>query len=104
MRLPLNIVSALMKHDSQPSTPPHLTSKISSIALGWVLALLPALAFAFFAAQLPTLANGNPFTWSLNWLPSLGVRFSFYLDGLSALFALLVTGIGAGILVYAGYY
>jgi NADH:ubiquinone oxidoreductase subunit 5 (subunit L)/multisubunit Na+/H+ antiporter MnhA subunit len=93
-----------MKHDSQPSTLPHPTPTISSVALGWALALLPALAFAFFAPQLPALTQGDVLTWSLNWLPSLGVRFSFYLDGLSGLFALLVTGIGAGILVYAGYY
>ncbi len=92
-----------MKHDTHPQAA-HAASKIPSIALGWLLALLPAAAFAFFAAQLPALSKGDALTWSLNWLPSLDVRFGFYLDGLSALFALLVTGIGAGILVYAGYY
>ena len=89
---------------TKQDTHPHVASNISSIALGWLLALLPAAAFAFFAAQLPALTQGAALTWRFDWLPSLGVRFSFYLDGLSALFALLVTGIGSSIFIYAGYY
>jgi multicomponent K+:H+ antiporter subunit A len=38
------------------------------------------------------------------WLPSLGVNLVFRLDGLSWLFALLVVGIGALIVLYARYY
>ncbi|MCY3833425.1 MAG: proton-conducting transporter membrane subunit [Chloroflexi bacterium] len=37
-------------------------------------------------------------------MPSLGISLSFYLDGLSLLFALIITGIGALIFFYAGYY
>lgn len=40
----------------------------------------------------------------LPWLPSLGVDLIFRLDGLSWLFALLVVGIGALIVLYARYY
>ncbi|GIK50048.1 MAG: monovalent cation/H+ antiporter subunit A [Alphaproteobacteria bacterium] len=38
------------------------------------------------------------------WLPSLGVNLVFRLDGLSWLFALLIVGIGALIVLYARYY
>ena len=40
----------------------------------------------------------------LAWLPSLSVDLIFRLDGLSWLFALLVVGIGALIVLYARYY
>jgi len=38
------------------------------------------------------------------WIPELGLTISFYLDGLSLLFGLVVTGIGAVIFLYTGYY
>ncbi len=38
------------------------------------------------------------------WVPELGLSLSFYLDGLSLLFGLIITGIGALIFLYAGYY
>lgn len=73
-------------------------------AAGWILAVLPLGVFVFFARKLPTVADGTPIRESLEWLPSLNVPLSFYLDGLSLLFALLVTGIGTLIVVYAGGY
>jgi multicomponent Na+:H+ antiporter subunit A len=72
-------------------------------AAGWLLALLPAALFLFFAAQLPAVAAGAlRVSWA--WAPELGVHLSFLVDGLSLLFALLITGIGALVLVYAGGY
>ncbi len=38
------------------------------------------------------------------WVPSLGVSLSFLLDGLGRLFALIITGIGALVLLYASAY
>ncbi|QFY59466.1 putative monovalent cation/H+ antiporter subunit A [Rhizobium grahamii] len=69
----------------------------------WLLALLPLLAFAHFLGQLPAVAVG-PITGGYDWAPSLGLRFSWLLDGLSVTFALLITGIGALIVIYAGGY
>lgn len=71
---------------------------------GWALAMGPIAAWVWFAAQLPAVSAGNKLTAGLNWLPSLGLRASFALDGLGLLFALLITGIGALVLIYAGYY
>ncbi len=41
---------------------------------------------------------------TIEWVPELGLALSFYLDGVSLLFSLIVTGIGAGIFLFAGYY
>ncbi len=41
---------------------------------------------------------------SVEWIPSLGVSLSFYVDGLSLLVAYLATGVGTLILTYSGGY
>jgi len=73
-------------------------------ATGWVLGLLPLGVFVFFVRQLPQVAHGEVIHESYRWLPSFKTSLSFYLDGLSLLFALLITGIGTLIVVYAGGY
>lgn len=70
----------------------------------WPLALFPGLAFLYFAAFLPAIASGQSIEGGFDWAPSLGLRFSWLLDGLSLTFALLITGIGALIVLYAGGY
>ncbi|GIV83160.1 MAG: monovalent cation/H+ antiporter subunit A [Candidatus Roseilinea sp.] len=79
-------------------------ARIPTRALGWLLAIAPATAFIAIASQFPRMAAGDAWTWRMPWLPALGVEFAFYLDGLSALFGLIITGIGALVLIYAGYY
>jgi NADH:ubiquinone oxidoreductase subunit 5 (subunit L)/multisubunit Na+/H+ antiporter MnhA subunit len=46
----------------------------------------------------------NAITREMVWVPELGLTLSFYLDGLSLIFSLIITGVGAGIFLYAGYY
>jgi multicomponent Na+:H+ antiporter subunit A len=81
-----------------------LVHRIQPARTGWFLALLPAGLFAYFASRMGAIADGQTLLESHAWAPSLGVSFSFALDGLSLLFALLITGIGALILIYAGGY
>ncbi len=45
-----------------------------------------------------------PLQWSGTWVPALGVEFSFFVDGLSALMLLMITGVGTAVFVYAGGY
>ncbi|TXN27920.1 monovalent cation/H+ antiporter subunit A [Methylobacterium sp. WL19] len=52
----------------------------------------------------PAVAGPDPVIWAVDWLPTLGVRFVLRLDGLSWLFAVLVLGIGALVVLYARYY
>ena len=65
-------------------------------------ALAPA---AFFALLLPLLkSTGAGVLVSLPWLPSLDVAFSLYIDGLSLMFAIIISFIGIFILIYASAY
>jgi multicomponent Na+:H+ antiporter subunit A len=68
------------------------------------LAIVPALAFLHFCSFLPEIASGEVATGGYAWAPSFNLSFSWFLDGLSLGFALLITGIGALIVVYSGAY
>lgn len=70
----------------------------------WLLAIAPALLFVHFLTFLPLVAGGGTAAASLAWAPSIGVTFSWFVDGLSLAFALLITGIGTLIVLYSGGY
>lgn len=77
---------------------------LTSIRLGWLLALFPLMAFVsllFLNGQIPPY---GAVIFSVPWIPALGLNFSLYLDGLSSMFALMVTGIGILVVIYTGYY
>lgn len=78
--------------------------KLLKGAVGWVLALFPFGAFVHFTTLSLLIGDGETLYRSVSWIPSLGISFSFYLDGLSLLFLLLITGIGTLVLIYSGYY
>lgn len=71
-------------------------------AAAWLLALGPLLAFASLLT-IHTRAGG-PLWWRMPWLPALDLWITFFVDGLSTLFGLIVTGIGVLVFVYAGAY
>lgn len=71
---------------------------------GWALALLPLGLVIYFASLIGRITTGGPVTVSYPWVPSLGINFSFYLDGLSLVFALLISGIGSLVIIYGGGY
>ena len=74
---------------------------------GVVAALLPAGLFVAFLSYVPVLANGEgvpTIMQTVQWVPSLGINFDIRLDGFSLLFALMITGIGALVALYAGSY
>ncbi|MEE6187616.1 putative monovalent cation/H+ antiporter subunit A [Niabella digestorum] len=69
-----------------------------------LLPFIPLALFIYYLQFLPGISGGNTLYQSVSWVPSLGVDLDFRLDGLSYLFALLVTGIGTGIFFYARTY
>lgn len=71
---------------------------------GFILAFLPVLLFLYFTKFVVPIGQGSYFVQSTAWVPSLGINLDFKLDGLSLLFALLITGIGACIFFYANAY
>ncbi|MGX1306880.1 multicomponent Na+:H+ antiporter subunit A [Amorphus suaedae] len=82
---------------------PWLTG-ITGHRAGWILAIVPALLFVHFAGMLPTVADGTVLHAAVAWAPSLSVNYSIRIDGLSLVFALLITGIGTLIVIYSGGY
>ncbi len=72
--------------------------------VGWLVAAIPAAFAVFFAAQLPQIVEGEDLWLSYAWVPSLGISFSFLLDGLSLTFSLLISGIGAFVVLHSGAY
>jgi multicomponent K+:H+ antiporter subunit A len=55
-------------------------------------------------ATAPAVFGGEVLRWSIDWLPALGLRFGFRMDGLAWLFTLLIAGIGALVVLYAAWY
>ncbi len=47
---------------------------------------------------------GSTFTFSIEWLPSLGLNLAFYSDGLALMMATLASGIGILVFIYSMYY
>ncbi|OWV88155.1 cation:proton antiporter [Rhizobium sp. N122] len=70
----------------------------------WLLAIAPLLAFLHFLRFVPVVAGGKVVTGGYAWVPSYNLSFSWFLDGLSLAFALLITGIGTLIVLFAGGY
>lgn len=82
---------------------PGLT-RLLGARTGWLLMLAPLTAFVWFVQQIPLIAGGGAVMQSLSWIPALGINLSLRLDGLSLVFALLISGIGSLIVPYAGSY
>ena len=82
---------------------PLLTRLLGERA-GWLLALVPLAVFGHFVSQLSTVAAGTALTETLAWIPALGIGLTLRLDGLSLLFALMISGIGTLVVLYAGSY
>jgi multicomponent K+:H+ antiporter subunit A len=91
------LVAALSGH-------PLLNRRLSMTQLCWLVALAPLAAFVTVAVHLPAVTGGDYLLFQIPWMPTLGLVASLYLDSLSALFALIVSGIGILVIVYTGYY
>jgi multicomponent Na+:H+ antiporter subunit A len=82
---------------------PWLVARIGARAF-YVGALLPIAAFVYTAIQTPAvLAGDTPFE-SFDWIPPLGIELSMRLDTLSWVMALIVTGVGALVMLYCRWY
>jgi len=66
-------------------------------------AALCAALFAIFAGYIPAI-QAAPVSETWAWVPALGLDLAFYADGLAVLFALLITGVGAVVALYAAAY
>lgn len=68
------------------------------------IALVQFYAFYFFMQQLPHVNAGEVVRQEVQWIAEIGLQLSFTLDSLSIIFALLITGIGFLVFLFAGPY
>jgi multicomponent Na+:H+ antiporter subunit A len=69
-----------------------------------IMSALPLALFVYFLTFIPSIASSQPQLLSYQWVPSMGINFNFLVDGLSLLFALMITGIGTLIFLYTSVY
>ncbi|WP_082389419.1 Na+/H+ antiporter subunit A [Lysinibacillus sp. ZYM-1] len=83
---------------------PFLYRSIKNIHTGWFVLAVPATLVVIYASYITQVAKGEIFTGELPWIPSLDISIVSYLDGLSLLFSLLITGIGSLVVLYSIFY
>ena len=83
---------------------PLLYKKVRGVHTGWFMLLVPVSLFIYYLTYIPQIKTGETSVSSFSWIPSLHIEFSSYIDGLSLLFTLLITGIGALVILYSIFY
>ncbi len=73
-------------------------------AEAWLAGAVSLAATAIVISLYPHVVAEGVLRVNIPWAPALGLDFSLRMDGYAWLFALLVTGMGALIVVYARYY
>ncbi|MEX0966952.1 MAG: hydrogen gas-evolving membrane-bound hydrogenase subunit E [Bacteroidia bacterium] len=70
---------------------------------GYILALLPLGIFVWFLQQNLERSGQTPLREAISWNEYFNLELAFYLDGLSLLFAMIISGIGVLIFAYAAH-
>jgi len=73
-------------------------------AEAWLAGVVSLAAAVIVASLYPQVAAEGVLRMNIPWAPALGLNFDLRMDGFAWLFALLVTGMGTLIVVYARYY
>ncbi|MGP4061633.1 Na+/H+ antiporter subunit A [Halobacillus sp. H74] len=81
---------------------PFLSKWKDKLHPGFFVTIVPAVIFIYFARFLGT--GFEPVVQEYSWIPSLDMNMVFHLDGLSLLFVLLISGIGALVAFYSIFY
>lgn len=74
------------------------------IHTGWFVVPIPVIIFIYLLQYISPVSQGEVFTRTVSWIPSLGIDFVTNMDGLSLIFGLLITGIGSLVIIYSIYY
>lgn len=84
---------------------PLLYRRLRRVAhLGWFVLSVPFILFLLLARYIPQIAEGKTFIHTYEWIPSFNINFTTYLDGLSMIFGLLITGVGSLVILYSIFY
>ncbi|WP_144510706.1 Na+/H+ antiporter subunit A [Bacillus sp. FJAT-22090] len=83
---------------------PLIYRRLKFLHIGWFVMLVPITLFIMLVRLVPSLASGNTYVHTYEWIPSLNINFTTYLDGLSMIFGLLITGVGSLVILYSIFY
>ena len=83
---------------------PFLYRWLKNIHIGWVVLLVPFSLFIYFSSFIPSVAKGKTFINTYNWISTYNIHFTTYLDGLSLILGLLITGVGTLVILYSIFY
>lgn len=82
---------------------PVLVRWLGSMAFA-IAALIPTAAFIHALVMTPQVIDGPAPFVSLSWIPQLGLNLSMHMDVLAWVLTLIVTGVGALVLLYCRWY
>lgn len=83
---------------------PSLFKQVKKIHTGWFVLAVPLFLFVYYLRFIDMTMKGETASSVLHWIPSLNISFDSYIDGLSLLFTLLITGIGSLVVLYSIFY
>jgi multicomponent K+:H+ antiporter subunit A len=73
-------------------------------AEAWLAGAVALTSLGLLAAGYSRITHGGVIRYTLEWVPELGLEFSLRVDGFAWMFAMLITGIGFLVVLYARYY
>ena len=83
---------------------PLFYRRLQKNVLGWIVLVIPIILFLLLTTYIPRIVKGQTFTHTYEWIPSFNINFTTYLDGLSLIFSLLITGVGSLVILYSIFY
>ncbi len=83
---------------------PFLLRNVRHAACAAGAASVSLLALILLMTQAPLVWSQESVRAGVEWIPQLGLSFSFFLDGLGLFFATLILGMGLLVILYARYY
>lgn len=97
------MITLIAAHFAAAAVSPWLVRVLRSRAF-LVLALVPLLSFGWALGNTPGVRAGRAPVETINWVSSLDIDLAFQMGALQWLMTLIVTGIGALVLVYCAWY
>ncbi|QCR30800.1 Na+/H+ antiporter subunit A [Lysinibacillus sp. SGAir0095] len=83
---------------------PLFNRRLQRRFIGWVVLVIPVSLFLILTTYIPRIASGETFSHTYEWIPSFNINFTTYIDGLSLIFSLLITGVGSLVILYSIFY
>ncbi|NCC25516.1 MAG: monovalent cation/H+ antiporter subunit A [Deltaproteobacteria bacterium] len=83
---------------------PPLAIRLGRRVCAWTTGAVAAVSIGLALSCLASVFDGHPPTVVWPWLPRFGLDIALRMDGLAAMFVLLVSGIGLLVILYARYY